>query len=433
MKKIIKLRWYIVFTILIGTILNYLARSSLSVAAPTLTEEFALTTEQYSYIIASFQAAYTVAQPLAGMIIDLIGVRIGFFIFAFGWGLSCLFHAFATNWPTLAVFRGMLGLSEAAIFPAAIKSVSNWFPRKERSIAIGWVNFGTSIGAMIAAPIMVFFIINYHWQYGFLFIGGLAVCWALGWLYFYRDPQKNKWLTDSELDYIMQDRSHNDPESNEKPINLWQLFKKRNFWGIALPRFLSEPAWQTFSFWIPIYLVTVRNMDLKEIAMFAWLPFLAADLGSISGGYLAPFFRKYFKLSTSTSYKLTLGCGALCMVGPACIGLASSVYVAIALFCIGGFAHQIVSTSLFALTSDNFAEKDVGKATGGAGLMGYLGGTIFSLVVGSLATTIGYNPLFVCLAVFDIVAAVVAWTVLKPMLKPVQNKEYTESLQSDCC
>ncbi|MDF7680434.1 MFS transporter [Enterobacteriaceae bacterium ESL0689] len=421
MKKIIKLRWYIVFTILIGTILNYLARSSLSVAAPTLTEEFALTTEQYSYIIASFQAAYTIAQPLAGMVIDLIGVRVGFFIFAFGWGISCLLHAFATSWPALATFRGMLGLSEAAIFPASIKSVSSWFPRKERSIAIGWVNFGTSIGAMIAAPVMVFFIINYHWQYGFLFIGGLAVCWALAWLYFYRDPEKNKWLTDAELKYIMQDRAENDPVHNGKPITLGRLFAKRNFWGIAIPRFLSEPAWQTFNFWIPIYLVTVRHMDLKEVAMFGWLPFLAADLGSISGGYLAPLFRNYFKLGTSASYKLTLACGALFMVGPACIGLAANVYVAIALFCIGGFAHQIISTSLFALTSDSFAEKDVGKATGGAGMMGYLGGTIFSLIVGSLATTIGYNPLFVCLTIFDVLAAIVAWKTLKPVIKQARN------------
>lgn len=421
MKKILKLRWYIVFIILIGTIFNYLARSSLSIVAPTLTKEFSLTTEQYSYVIAAFQAAYTVAQPIAGMIIDHIGVRIGFFIFALGWGISCMFHAFATSWPTLAVFRAMLGLSEAAIFPAAIKAISNWFPRKERSIAIGWVNFGTSIGAMIAAPIMVFFIISYQWQYGFLFIGGLAVFWSLIWLYFYRDPQKNKWLTDEELKHIMGDRNDSDPLSTEKPISLWQLFKKRNFWGIAIPRFLCEPAWQTFGFWIPIYLVTVRHMDLKDIAMFAWLPFLAADLGSIFGGYLAPFFRKYFSVSTSTSYKLTLILGALFMIGPACIGLASSAYVAIAMFCIGGFAHQIVSTSLYALTSDNFSEKDVGKATGGAGMMGYLGGTIFSLIVGGLAATIGFNPLFICLAVFDIIAAAVAWVVLKPVVKSVIN------------
>lgn len=421
MKKILKLRWYIVFIILIGTIFNYLARSSLSIVAPTLTKEFSLTTEQYSYVIAAFQAAYTVAQPIAGMIIDHIGVRIGFFIFALGWGISCMFHAFATSWPTLAVFRAMLGLSEAAIFPAAIKAISNWFPRKERSIAIGWVNFGTSIGAMIAAPIMVFFIISYQWQYGFLFIGGLAVFWSLIWLYFYRDPQKNKWLTDEELKHIMGDRNDSDPLSTEKPISLWQLFKKRNFWGIAIPRFLCEPAWQTFGFWIPIYLVTVRNMDLKDIAMFAWLPFLAADLGSIFGGYLAPFFRKYFRVSTSTSYKLTLILGALFMIGPACIGLASSAYVAIAMFCIGGFAHQIVSTSLYSLTSDNFSEKDVGKATGGAGMMGYLGGTIFSLIVGGLAATIGFNPLFICLAVFDIIAAAVAWVVLKPVVKSVIN------------
>jgi ACS family hexuronate transporter-like MFS transporter len=421
MKNNMKMRWGIVAIIMIGTVLNYLARSSLSVAAPTLTEEFSLTTEQYSYVVAAFQAAYTIAQPIAGMVIDYVGVRVGFFIFALAWGFSCMCHAFATGWPTLAAFRGMLGFSEAAIFPGAIKSIANWFPKKERSVAIGWVNFGTSVGAMIAAPIMVFFIINYHWQFGFVFIGALAMIWAMLWFVFYRDPKEHKWLSPEELAYITEGQSEQPVELGSKPLTLFSLFKRRNFWGIAIPRFLAEPAWQTLSFWIPIYLVTVRHMDLKEIAMFAWLPFLAADLGSIAGGYLSPFFRKRFNVSNMTSYKITLSCGAFFMIGPACIGLASSAYVAIAMFCIGGFAHQIISTSLFSLTTDSFIERDVGKATGGAGMMGYLGGTIFSLVVGVLASTIGYNPLFVCLAFFDIAAALVAWFVLRPALQSASS------------
>jgi len=157
----------------------------------------------------------------------------------------------------------------------------------------------------------------------------------------------------------------------------------------------------------------VRHMNLKEIAMFAWLPFLAADLGCVVGGYLAPYFQKRFNTSLITSRKLVVVTGALCMIGPGCIGLVASPYAAIALFCIGGFAHQTLSGALYTLASDTFGKNDVATATGLTGMAGYLGGTIFSLIVGALAATVGYNPLFVALALFDIIGAIVVWTMLK--------------------
>jgi len=228
---------------------------------------------------------------------------------------------------------------------------------------------------------------------------------------FFRKPEDHPQLSTDERDYILSGQERRTEDATTRPS--WRhVLSTRRFWGIAIPRFLAEPAWQTFNFWIPLYLFSVRHMNLKEIALFGWMPFLAADLGCVVGGYLAPFFMRRFHASLITSRKLVIICGATLMIGPACIGLASSPYVAIALFCVGAFAHQSISGALFTLASDVFGQHEVGTATGLSGMFGWLGGMIFSLIVGALAATLGYNPLFVCLMLFDVIGAVVAWKLI---------------------
>ena len=408
------LRWWIVGLVVLGMIFNYLARSSLAVAAPTLTQKLHLSTQQYSYIVTAFQAAYALAQPVAGFVIDLVGLKIGFAIFAFAWAISNMLHGLAMSWPALATFRAMLGVSEAAIFPAGMKTVSQWFPAKERSIAAGWLNTGTSIGAMLAPPLVVFCIMKYNWQMAFVITGGTALIWAALWLLFFRSPEQHPNVSDAELAYIRDGQSTAQHHAQGLRPSWRAIVRTRRFWGIGLARMLAEPAWQTFGAWIPLYMVTVRHMNLKEIALFAWMPFLAADFGSLVGGYLAPFFMRRFNVSLVTSRKLVIVTGALLMTGPACVGLAASPYVAIALFCVGTFAHQALSGALFTLASDVFGQHEVATATGLSGMLGYFGATIFSLVVGALASTVGYNPLFASLALFDIIGAIVAWKLIVP-------------------
>lgn len=406
------LRWWIVGLLVLGMIFNYLARSSLAVAAPTLTEKLHLTTQQYSYVVTAFQAAYALAQPVAGFVIDLVGLKIGFAIFALAWAVSNMLHGLAMSWPALATFRAMLGVSEAAIFPAGMKTISQWFPARERSIAAGWLNTGTSLGAMLAPPLVVFCIVKYDWQMAFVITGGVALLWVALWLVFFRSPQEHPRLAPAEFDYIRRGQTqHKRNEGTRRPS--WRaIVRTRRFWGIGIARMLAEPAWQTFGAWIPLYMVTVRHMNLKEIALFAWMPFLAADLGSLLGGYLAPFFMRRFGVSLVTSRKLVIVTGAVLMIGPACVGLAASPYAAIALFCVGTFAHQALSGALFTLASDVFGQHEVATATGLSGMLGYFGATVFSLVVGALAGTVGYNPLFVCLMLFDVVGAIVAWKLI---------------------
>lgn len=406
-----RLRWWIISLVTIGTVLNYLARSSLSVAAPALKESFGMTTQQYSWVVAAFQGAYTIAQPLAGLALDLMGLRLGFALFAVGWSLSNCAHAFAVGWPSLAVFRGMLGLTEAAAMPAGIKVVGEWFPPKERTVATGWFNIGSSLGGILAPPIVVFCIYTWGWQSAFVVTGALGLVWAAIWYWGYRSPSEHPGLGEAERRHILGDGQHA-PDSTA-PTNWRGIIRTADFWSIAIPRFLAEPAWQTFNFFIPLYLVEVRGMDLKGVAAFAWLPFLAADMGSILGGYYAPWLMRRFNVSLLTSRKIVMTTGSLCMIGPACIGLAGSPGAAIALFCIGGFAHQMLSGALMTLSADLFDQRVVATATGMAGSAAWIGGLGFSLIIGALADTIGYDPLFVCLALFDIVAAIILWTLLR--------------------
>jgi MFS transporter, ACS family, hexuronate transporter len=405
------LRWWIIGLITIGTILNYLARSTLSVAAPTLQAEFSMSTEEYSWVVLAFQATYTVMQTVAGGVLDALGTRLGFFLFAVGWALANMAHAFATGWPSLAFFRGLLGATEAAAIPAGAKTVSEWFPPRERPLATSGFQMGTSVGNMVAPPLVAFCILWWGWQSAFLVTGSLSLVWALIWWFGYRTPAEHPRLSAEERRKIEIGLAET-TDVGGRPATRKEVLKSRGFWAIAVPRFLAEPAWQTFNFFIPLYLVAVWHLDLKSIALWAWLPFLAADFGSLAAGLLPPVLMRR-GASLLTSRKVTMTIGALCMLGPACIGLATSPGMAIALFCIGGFAHQMLNGALVTLCSDLFDSRTVGTATGMAGSAAWIGGMLFTFAIGKSADTFGYDPLFVALAALDLVGAALLWMLLR--------------------
>ena len=405
------LRWWIIGLVTLGTILNYLARSTLSVAAPTLQAEFSMSTEQYSWVILAFQATYTIMQTVAGAVLDALGTRLGFFLFAIGWALANMAHALATGWPTLALFRGLLGAAEAAAIPAGAKTVAEWFPPRERPLATSTFQMGTSVGNMIAPPFVAFCILWWGWQLAFVATGALSLGWALMWWLFYRNPAEHRRLSAEERRRIEAGMVEN-ADVGGRPATRKEVLRSRGFWAIAIPRFLAEPAWQTFNFFIPLYLVAAWHLDLKSIALWAWLPFLAADFGSLAAGLVPPVLMRR-RVSLVGSRKLTMTLGAVTMIGPACIGLAGSPGVAIALFCVGGFAHQMLNGALVTLCSDLFDSKTVGTATGMAGSAAWIGGMLFTFAIGKSADTYGYAPLFVALAALDLLAAVVLWTLLR--------------------
>lgn len=395
-------RLRILLLVMVGTIINYIARNSLGVLAPQLKADLAITTEQYSYIVGAFQLAYTLMQPIGGMLIDKIGLTAGFALFALAWSLANMAHGAARGWLSLAAFRGMLGMAEAAAIPAGMKTIGEWFPDRERSVAVGWFNAGTSLGAVIAPVLAAVVAKVYGWQAAFVVTGALGVLFAAAWYKFYRSPGDASYVTPQELAEIRE---------GQRPVEasattLGAIAKTKRFWAIAVPRFLAEPAWQTFSFWIPLYLAKERGMDITQIALFAWVPFLAADAGGILGGYLAPFLQRWRGLSLEGSRIAGISLGAVMMIAPGCVGLVASPYAAIALLSLGGFAHQIISVLINTLSADVFPKGDIAKANGLVGMAGWTGGLLFSLAIGQLADRIGYAPLFACLGAFDLIGAV---------------------------
>lgn len=420
-RKIKALRWWMLALFLLGVTVNYITRNSLGLLAAELKTSLNMTTEQYSYIVAAFQAAYTIFQPLCGWLIDVIGLKLGFLICASVWAVVCMLHAGAGSWIQLAILRFFMGSVEAAATPANAKAISDWFPRKERPVAAGWAGVGFSIGAMLAPPIILVAHLSFGWRGAFLFCGLLSMLWVLLWWKFYHSPETHPNLSKDELALIRQD---NEPQQTRLPFiqSLKIVCKNKKFYGIAIPAFLAEPAWAVFSFWVPLYLANERGMDLKHIVMFAWLPFLAADLGSIASGYLTTLYRKVFGCTRINSIVASSVTGAFMMLSLALVALTQSPYAAIALISIGGFGHQVISCMLSAVVVETFDKNQVATVNGMRGSSAWIASFLFSLLIGAVADTIGFNPLFIAMGFFDLIGAVFLIALIAERRNPAKRE-----------
>lgn len=404
------LRWWIIALLMLGSIINYLTRSTLAVAAPTLFTDLHIDTQQYSWIVGVFQGAI-MFQPAAGYVLDVVGLKIGFALFAIAWSVISMAHGLATGWRSLAFLRGLLGLAEGCANPAGMKATAEWFPARERGLAGGLFNVGASVGSMLAPPLVAWAILAYNWRIAFVITGAIGLVWAALWLRFYESPDRHPSLSTEERDYIAAGQEVHLQGDGKRP-SILGIAAKRNFWGIAIPRFLADPTWGTLTFWVPLYLSTVRHFDLKHIALFAWLPFLAADFGSMFGGVVSMALqRRGVRLLDSRRWAFTLG--ACMMTGVAFVGFVDSPYTAIALISLAGFAHQTLSVTVITMSSDLFKRNEVATVAGMAGTCGNAGLLFFNLLIGGLVATVGYTPFFVCLGVLDLVGAAVLWTVVR--------------------
>lgn len=417
MKTIKHYRWHMIILVCFITIINYLDRTALGVAAPTIMEALDISKEQYSWIVSAFQLAYTIGQPVMGYFIDTIGLKLGFFICAIVWGLATLAHSLTGSWQGLAFMRAIMGFSEASAIPAGVKTAATWFPAKERGIATGVFNMGTSFGAMLAPPLIAWCILFHSWQFAFLVAGALAIVAAFIWLIFYKDPKEAKRLSADERAYIEGGQEkHLHAEQKEKTSKL-AILKQRNFWGIGLSRFLADPAWGTINFWVPIFFVETLHFSLKEIAMFVWLPFLMADLGCLASGFVAKFLNDR-GIGLINSRRITFTLGAVLMTTIGLVSIVQNPYVAVLLISIGGFSHQLLSTVAATLGADLFRKDEVATAVGMAGACAWSGQLIFNLFIGAFVSIIGFGPFFVALAVFDLIGAAALWILIKEPKEP---------------
>ena len=411
MPKVRALRWLMISLIMLGSIVNYLTRSTLAVAAPTLLRDLHITTKQYSWIVGTFQGAI-MAQPVCGYVLDVLGLKFGLAIFVTVWALTNMAHGFAHSWQSLAGLRGLMGFAEGSANPAGMKAVAEWFPARERGLAGGVYNIGASFGSMLAPPLVVWAILRYNWQAAFVITGALGIVWVLLWLLFYQSPGHHPALSEEERHYIQSGQEKYLQGDGSRP-SILAILRRRNFWGIALPRFLADPTWGTLTFWLPLYLTTVRHMNIQQIALFAWMPFLAADFGCLFGGLVSIGLQKYAGATLINARRATFTLGACLMLGVGFVGFVQSPYAAIALLSLAGFAHQTLSVTVITMSSDLFKKNEVATVAGMAGTFGNAGLLIFSLAIGGLVATIGYTPFFICLGVFDLVGAALLWTLVK--------------------
>jgi ACS family hexuronate transporter-like MFS transporter len=413
-RRLWPLRWWIIGLITIGTVFNYLTRAILGivVAAPEagFKVELGIEEEQYGYITAFFQAGLLL-QPVAGYIMDVIGLKLGFGLFAAGWAIITMLHGAATNWYMLAGLRGLMGFAEGTAQPGGMKAVAEWFPTRERGFAAGVYNIGASFGPMLAAPLVAWAVLFHSWRLAFIIAGGAALVWVAMWFKFYYAPKKHPTISEAERNHIESNQEKHLADAGDKP-SVWHLLKQRNTWGIAIPRMLADPTWGQLTLWMPLYLATERGFDIKALALFAWLPFLAADIGALTGPTIAYFLqRKGVSLINARRGAFTVG--ALLMLGMIFVAKVDDPTSAILLLCLGGFAHQILSITVITMASDLFRKNEVGTVAGIAGFCGNFGVLLFTLAVGWLVKTIGYDPFFVALSVFDIIGAIWLWTVVR--------------------
>lgn len=399
------MRWRVIGLIILAAVLNYIARGSMANLAPLLKDQLHFGDREYSYITSAFQFSYMIMLPLCGLVLDRLGTRFGFALFATLWSVSNMLHGFATGWLSLAFFRMLLGMSEAAVIPAGVKVSSEWLPPEERAVGIGLLNVGTALGNALAGVVTVWTAARQGWEAAFFVTGGMGLIWAAYWAWRYRAPGAQPALSTAERARI--GPSAHKPRIKFSLAAIATLFAGRQFWTIAVPRFLAEPAWATLTFWVPIFLHARFHIEIKTIVLFAWMPFIAADLGGIFGGFISPVLMRWRGMGLVQSRVGGICIAACFMLVPGFMGFATSPAVAVALLCVGGFAHQAISALINTLTADCYPSETLGMSNGFVNQMGWLGGALFTLLIGQVVGRVGFGPLFAAISVFDVIGAAI--------------------------
>jgi ACS family hexuronate transporter-like MFS transporter len=392
MHKIPNLRWWIAGLLAAATALNYLDRQNLPVVITEIQKSIPITDQQYSELQFLFLLAYGIMYLVGGMLIDWLGTRAGYALMITWWSAANAIHGLASNTFQLGAARFALGLGEGGGFPGSAKAVSEWFPARERSFAFGMFNTGSSVGAVIAPPLIAAIVAWLDWRWVFLVSGGLGFLWALTWLSLYDLPGRHRYISPAEQDYLRKDGA-GDPAPGPR-IPWRRLMALRQVWGLCGARFLSDSAWYFFIFWLPKYLADVRGLNIRQIGYYAWIPYAFAGVGSFAGGWLSSYLIRR-GLSMDASRKIALGISAAVMPVALLIS-ASPLSLAIAFFSAAMLGHQFWSTIVQTLAADMFPSTSVGAVSGLVGASGSFGAMLFNLVVGALLTRYhSYGPVFV--------------------------------------
>lgn len=414
--KVGRYRWRICALLLFATTINYIDRQVLGVLAPDLQRQLGWSEIEYGYIVTAFQAAYAIGLLCAGAIIDRLGTRIGYALAVAVWSIAAMSHSFASTAIGFATARFALGLGEAGNFPAAIKTVAEWFPRRERALATGIFNSGSNIGAIVAPLVVPFIAVRWGWQAAFLFTGILSATWLVVWLSVYRPPEQHLRLSNAERQFI-----RGDTEQPTARVPWLQLLRHRQAWAFVMAKFMTDPIWWFFLFWLPKFLHAEYGLTLTGLGLPLVAIFLMADVGSIGGGWLAGRFIKR-GWSVNRARKGAMLICALAVTPIVFAVNAQNLWLAVALIGLATAGHQGWSANVFTLTSDMFPRHAVASVVGIGGFAGAVGGMLIATFTGFLLETTGSYMIVFLMAGSAYLLALAVVHLLAPRLQPAALK-----------
>ena len=408
-------RWTVCALLFFATTINYIDRQVLGILAPHLQKIIGWSEVDYGYIVTAFQAAYALGLLLFGRFIDRFGTKTGYTVSITLWSVAAMAHAAARSAFGFGAARSALGFGESGNFPTAITTVAEWFPKKERALATGIFNAGCGVGTIIAPAVVPWITIQFGWPAAFLLTGSIGFAWVVFWLLFYDTPEKKKSLSRRELDYILSDP----PEPALEKIKWLGLLKYKQTWAIVIGKFLTDPIWWFYLYWLPKFLNAKFGLTLATFGPPLIAVYVMADVGSIGGGWLSSAFIKKGR-SINRSRKLVMLICALCVVPIITVSAAPSVVIAVLIFGLAGAAHQAWSANIFTFASDMFPKKAVGSVTGLGGMAGAVGGMLFASLTGYILEKTGSYFIMSLIAGLVYLTALGIIQLLAPKLKPAE-------------
>ena len=411
-----RFRWVICALLFLGVTKNYMDRGVLGVLKVPLQHGFGWDEVKYGHLVFVFQMAYALGMLCVGRLIDRLGTRIGYAVSMVFWSLASMAHAAANSFFAFAIARAILGFGEAGVFPASIKCVAEWFPKKERALATGLFNAGTSVGAIVT-PLFVPWIAGHlGWRWAFLMTGALGFAWLILWLRFYRKPEEHKYCSSGEREYIQSDPVEH---TGSEKIKWRELLPHRQTWTFGTAKFLTDPIWWFYLFWIPDYMQRQHGLHLTQIGLPILVIYVISDLGSVAGGWLSSsLMRRQFSVNAARKWALLI-C-ALSVVPVAVVYRVSGLWPATLLIGLAAAGHQGFSANLFTLTSDLFPSRAVASVAGIGGMAGAVGGMLIAEIVGHLLQWTGSYMIPFFMAASAYLIALVLIHLLSPKLLPAR-------------